>query len=174
MINNNEFLNSHEKVITDRFSFKPGACDPNGSCIGECHGLQVSNAMPDNCISLASARLYIEQLDFQYIVNKMCSPTYPLQQWTLPDALHCAKLYKNYLFLLKKHLPNSLVPSRAIDEFWHNHILHTKNYVQDCLTIFGHYLHHEPAAVDEDGQRFVKDYLQTKQFYLAEFGVPLD
>lgn len=174
MINSNELLNSCGEMITDRFSFKPGACNPNGLCSGDCSGLQVSSTMSNNPISLVSARLYIERLDFQYIVNKMCSPTYPLQQWTVSDALHCAKLYKNYLFLLKKHLPDFLVPSRAMDEFWHNHILHTKNYVQDCLAIFGHYLHHEPAAAGEDSQRFIQGYSKTKQFYLAEFGVPLN
>ena len=181
MINSNELSNSHGKITLDRFStssqFKLlSPCDPNGPCTGECGhgGLQALDPMPNDHVSLVSARFYIEQLDFQYIVTKMCSPTYPLQRWTVPDALHCAKLYKNYLFLLKKYLPDNLVPGRAIDEFWHNHILHTKNYFQDCHAIFGHYLHHEPAVAGEDSQRFVQGYLKTKQFYLVESGVSLD
>ena len=174
MLNSNEFLNFHQKIPPDRFSFKQGDCKPGGDCTGTCSGIQGAGTLLNSHVNLTSAQLYIEQLDFQYIVNKMCSPTYPLQQWTVPDAIHCASLYKNYLFLLKKYLSDFLVPSRAIDEFWHNHILHTKNYVQDCLAIFGHYLHHEPAAIDEEGQQFVKGYLKTKQFYFAEFGVSLD
>jgi hypothetical protein len=125
-------------------------------------------------ISLQAARLYIEQLDLNYIIEAMCSPSYALPRWTVSDATRCLRLYKNFLFLQKKHLPESLVPSRQIDEFWHNHILYTKNYLHDCLNIFGHYLHHQPASPNEDSQYLVQHYLKTKAFYFAEFGESLD
>ncbi|MDX1900437.1 MAG: hypothetical protein SFW66_00360 [Gammaproteobacteria bacterium] len=125
-------------------------------------------------VSIEDARLYIDQLDLHYIVASMCSHDYPLPRWEMQDALRCLTLYKNFLLLQKKHLPETLVPTREIDEFWHNHILYTKNYFQDCLNIFGHYLHHEPVSPDEDSQQLVSDYLKTKQFYLDEFGEPLD
>src|SRR5690242_17996976 len=95
------------------------------------------------------ALLYIKQLNLTYIVDTMCSNAYPLPRWERADALHCLKLYKNFLWLQKKNLPEPLVPSREIDEFWHNHILHTKHYFQDCFNIFGHYLHHAPASSEE-------------------------
>lgn len=103
----------------------------------------------------------------------MCSPAYPLPQWTLADATHCAQLYKNFLFLKKKHSHLSLVPTREIDEFWHNHILHTKNYWHDCMQIFGYYFHHEPASPNDNTQQLIDDYLITKQLYLEEFKTPL-
>lgn len=130
--------------------------------------------MNHSVISLEAARTYIMQLDFGYIIEAMSSMQYPLPRWTRVDAEHCAKLYKNFLILQKKHLSESLVPTREIDEFWHNHILYTKHYSQDCLHIFGHYLHHEPAAPNDNNHELVNAYLKTKQFYLAEFGVPLD
>ena len=125
-------------------------------------------------VSLEAARSCIEQLDLNYIVKAMCSQNYPLPRWEMPEAAHCLKLYKNFLLLQKKHSPDMLVPSREIDEFWHNHILYTKNYFQDCLNIFGHYLHHEPVSPNEDSQQLINDYLKTKQFYLDEFGIPLE
>lgn len=125
-------------------------------------------------ISDDAARLYIEQLDLSYLVETMCAPTYPLPRWTISDATQCVALYKNFLLLQKKHLPESLVPTRQIDECWHNHILHTKNYVHDCLQIFGHYLHHEPASPNENPNKLVQDYIKTKQYYLNEFNQPLE
>lgn len=125
-------------------------------------------------VELETARQYIEALDLQYIIDAMCAASYPLPRWTLQDAKRCAQLYKNFLMLQKKHHPEPLVPTRQIDEFWHNHILYTQRYTQDCLAIFGHYLHHEPALPDENPGKLVNSYLKTKQYYLKEFKQPLD
>lgn len=124
-------------------------------------------------MNLEITRQHIQQLDLSYIVKTMCSENYTLPRWTLPDAAHCCELYKNFLFLNKKHPGKSLVPTREIDEFWHNHILHTQKYVNDCLQIFGHYFHHQPASPDEDPAHLVQGFLMTKEYYLAEFNQPL-
>ncbi len=34
--------------------------------------------------------------------------------------------------------------SPEIDLFWHEHILDTKKYKQDCEMVFGRFLHHVP------------------------------
>lgn len=125
-------------------------------------------------INLENSRSYIDKLDLHYIVESMCSQKYSMPRWEMQDAIHCLKLYKNFLFLQKKHFPEKLVPSREIDEFWHNHILYTRNYLQDCLNIFGHYLHHEPVSSNEDSQQLINDYLKTKQYYFDEFGTTLE
>ncbi len=125
-------------------------------------------------LSLASARAYIDALDLEYIVEFMCADRYPLPRWCLSDARHCCQLYKNFLILLKKYHPEFLVPTREIDEFWHNHILYTKNYTHDSFAIFGYYLHHDPAMPGEDPQYLVDGYLKTKRFYLETFGQPLE
>jgi hypothetical protein len=130
-------------------------------------------ALDSRVISAEDARRYIAQLDLSYIVDAMCSPQYPLPRWTRSDASHCCKLYKNFLYLFKKHLPISLVPTREIDEFWHNHILYTQNYFRDCANIFGHYLHHEPASPVDNPQKLSHDFQMTKQLYFEEFNQPL-
>lgn len=124
--------------------------------------------------TLEEARAYIAQLDLDYIVKSMCAPTYPLPRWTEENAKRCAQLYKNFLFLHKKHAGQALVPSRHIDEFWHNHILHTQQYTKDCQAIFGHYLHHDPALPDESTDHLIDNYLKTKAYYLEEFKQPLE
>ena len=125
-------------------------------------------------VNLTTARNYLAKLDLHYIIEYMCAEYYPLPRWNLADATHCCQLYKNFLLLVKKHYPEFLVPTREIDEFWHNHILYTKNYFRDSLAIFGHYLHHDPASPHDDPQHLVQGYLKTKQYYLAEFQQPLE
>lgn len=126
-----------------------------------------------NLLSLEEARAYLQQLDLSYIVEAMCAPQYPLPRWTEAEAKRCCQLYKNFLFLHKKHPDSVLVPTREIDEFWHNHILYTQQYFHDCTQIFGHYLHHTPASPTEDTAQLIDDFKLTKQFYFDEFKHPL-
>ncbi len=126
-----------------------------------------------NQVSLEDARHYLDQLDLQYLIDAMCAPQYPLPRWTPEAAMACVALYKQFLWLQKKHFPSSLVPTREIDECWHNHILHTKQYLHDCMQIFGFYLHHQPLLPNEDTQQLRDDFLKTKQLYLEEFNQPL-
>lgn len=123
-------------------------------------------------ISLEHARAYLAQLDLSYIVKAMCSPSYALPQWVEAEARHCERLYKNFLLLSKMHAGEPLVPTRQIDEFWHNHILYTQQYTEDCLQIFGHYFHHAPASEGE-GPSLVQQFIKTKQYYLEAFGEEL-
>lgn len=46
-----------------------------------------------------------------------------------------------------------LSPNKAADQAWHCHILHTEKYVDDCMKIFGYFLHHRPhdPAVHANG-----------------------
>jgi hypothetical protein len=126
-----------------------------------------------SAVELEEAESYIAQLDLTYIVKAMCAPDYPMPRWTLEDAEHSLVLYKNFLMLLKEYPREGLVPTREIDEFWHNHILYTKNYHRDCLHIFGHYLHHEPASPADNPEKLIDAYLKTKQYYLEKFKHPL-
>ena len=128
--------------------------------------------MTDTSINVAPsferAYAYIEQLDLTYLVDAMCAESYPLPRWTKTDALKCVRLYKNFLLLFKMHPKENLVPTREIDECWHNHILYTKQYHSDCAQIFGHYLH-QPALPTDDHSILVNDFLSTQQLYFAMF-----
>ncbi len=110
-----------------------------------------------------AARVYIRQRIESWLhYRSRCAAiaSSPLPRWTYSDAEYCCQLYKNFLLLIKKHLPTLLVPTREIDEFWHNHILYTRNYLQDCKHIFGHYLHHEPASPDEEPEKLIEGFLR--------------
>lgn len=53
--------------------------------------------------------------------------------------------YKKFLFLHKLYPEYNIIPGQLIDEVWHNHILQSKQYFEDCNKLFGAYFYHEPA-----------------------------
>src|SRR5215207_2821612 len=84
---------------------------------------------------------YIEAIDFRPIIDKLSMQ----MGWSRDHALEICDMYRKFLFLKKKYGHEySLPPSEDIDEFWHMHILDTKNYRKDCEAIFGYYLDHYP------------------------------
>lgn len=118
--------------------------------------------------SLQTKKHYLSQLDLSYICAQMCAPAYPLPRWQPELAKHCELLYKRFLWLHIKYPQTHLVPTRDIDEFWHNHILHTQSYTRDCNALFGHYLHHNPSDGSEQ-QTLLEGFLLTKRYYQDEF-----
>lgn len=55
--------------------------------------------------------------------------------------------YKAFLAFRLEHSEADPKPECDVDEVWHRHILHTRQYEQDCLNIFGHHLHHTPELL---------------------------
>ncbi len=120
--------------------------------------------------SRALVKKLLATLDLSYVVKKMVADDYPLPRWSHQDAKYLLTLYKRFLWLCYKYPSESLVPSKDIDEFWHNHILHTREYTRDCQLIFGHYLHHSPSEPGKAGEEQLQNYARTKELYLREFG----
>lgn len=83
--------------------------------------------------------------------------------------------YRKFLALHLAHPGEEIVPCRIVDEFWHQHILDTRAYHDDCDAIFGSYLHHFPYfGMRGDGDaRALKDaYAHTIERYREAFGDP--
>lgn len=55
-------------------------------------------------------------------------------------------LYKSFLWLKMNYPHLALSPTDIIDSFWHEHILDTQKYFNDCNLLFGRYLHHTPSS----------------------------
>ena len=83
--------------------------------------------------------------------------------------------YRKFLAL---HLANAgvdIVPCKLVDEFWHQHILDTRAYHEDCDAIFGEYLHHFPyfgMRGEDDAQALQDAYADTLGRYRTAFGEP--
>ena len=64
--------------------------------------------------------------------------------WTLEQAFRAIGRYKTFLFISYLYPQTLLVPTPEIDRVWHVHILHTRQYRQDCQMLFGRFIDHEP------------------------------
>ncbi|WP_377477527.1 MAG: hypothetical protein P2A85_03385 [Microcoleus anatoxicus] len=56
-------------------------------------------------------------------------------------------VYRQYMYLcaIKPRMSLS-VPSNEVDEFWHCHIIHTREYQDFCNEIAGYFIHHAPHS----------------------------
>ncbi len=98
-------------------------------------------------------------------------------KWTA-DMTELGELeYKRYLTLIKVHPHRSIVPSRIMDGFWHQHILDTKAYRDDCQKVFGYFVDHFPyfgIHGEEDKLELMEAFEETKTIYRERFGCALD
>lgn len=113
---------------------------------------------------------FIQLHDFNSVIESL---RYSLH-WSDHEINAALQQYKNFLFLKWKYGSHyQLPPSVDIDEVWHAHILHTKDYDQFCKHIFGTFLHHHPSEERDKHARHQMQILfdqQTQTLYQKEFG----
>src|SRR5690349_13523686 len=75
--------------------------------------------------------------------------------WSSEKAQRVENSYRRFLYALAHKKENDLLspPSQEVDDFWHQHILDTRKYREDCNTVFGHYIDHTPRLLPEDQRR---------------------
>lgn len=81
--------------------------------------------------------------------------------------------YKRFLILKRTYPEAEIVPNQFIDAFWHQHILDTQKYQNDCKEIFGYFLHHYPyfgMNGKEDYKNLMDAFEETKILYWETFG----
>ncbi|GAA4340890.1 glycine-rich domain-containing protein [Flaviaesturariibacter amylovorans] len=115
----------------------------------------------------------IDQLDFSMIKMKLQDKEEG-QGWTKKQCEDAEIEYKRFLSL-KRTYPNlEVVPNKAIDMFWHQHILDTAKYADDCESIFGYFLHHYPyfgMNGEQDAENLNTAFEETKVLYRKHFGI---
>ena len=91
---------------------------------------------------VAAALERIGQIDLSKIGKKLHydDPVY----WSYERIAEAEIAYRRFLALNLLYPGETLAVNRIIDEYWHNHILDTLKYAQDCDLIFGSFLHHYP------------------------------
>lgn len=81
--------------------------------------------------------------------------------------------YRRFLYLMKKFPNDQSAPLFDVDIFWHYHILDTLKYMEDCDTVFGHYLHHFPylgLRGEDDEEQHQLAGQRMKEIYEETFG----
>jgi len=117
----------------------------------------------------------IQDLDFDPIKVKLMDKEEGLG-WSLDKCDEAEKQYKRFLYLGTKLLDSPLVPIGDVDKFWHQHILDTRKYADDCNKVFGYFLHHFPyfgLRGEEDAADLKRSAEETSKIFESEFGESL-
>lgn len=81
----------------------------------------------------------LEQLDLKPIIFKLVKDPDSGIPWSEHKARLVEIEYRQYLFLFGKYGRNpqlAVAPNKRVDMFWHQHILDTEKYQQDCELLF--------------------------------------
>ncbi|MBK8726680.1 MAG: glycine-rich domain-containing protein-like [Holophagaceae bacterium] len=81
--------------------------------------------------------------------------------------------YLKYLCMLYVYPKESIVPTKDIDLFWHQHILDTRAYEKDCKRVFNYFVHHFPyfgMRDEKDALDLLDSFEKTKTIYANLFG----
>jgi hypothetical protein len=84
----------------------------------------------------------IRQVDLSQVRNYLMAR----KNWTEARALNAIEGYYQFLYLTGTF--HKVRPPKDIDEVWHRHILHTEQYAEDCLNLFGRFIHHQPFPIE--------------------------
>ena len=110
---------------------------------------------------LTRIRHMIDAADLTNVLNRLVR----VEGWPVKAAKTGIALYRNFLYLVAKY-PNMLLPpSQEMDEVWHAHILHTRDYRNFCQNTFGRYIDHDPSDHKLDAP-----FENMQRLYKAEFG----
>lgn len=91
------------------------------------------------------------------------------EELSLEDLEISEKLYRTFLLLHYYHPNQKLIPTNEVDVFWHNHILNSKKYFDDCNELFGTYLHHTPMQIENLTKTVKNDFDNTLKLMKGYF-----
>lgn len=148
-----------------------GPCHSDANCI---HSIVDESAqktvVPQEKGSIVSK---LENLDLSIIKLKLMQPKPEGYGWSETQARSAETWYKRYLFLISTDTSFPFVPNAVIDAFWHQHILDTKKYENDCLELFGRFVHHYPYyGLNGDSSERDESFDETNRMYIKYFGEP--
>lgn len=130
------------------------------------------SAVPLLSQSFDSSMEDINALDLSMIKLKL-RDTEEGPGWTAEKCDAVELDYKRFLALKRAYPDVEIVPNREVDLFWHQHILDTEKYAQDCESLFGTFLHHYPyfgMQGEEDYARLCAAFSGTQVLYEHHFG----
>src|SRR3989344_40773 len=129
-------------------------------------------AVPPSVAEVAAFERKLAALDLEPIKVKLMDQREGLG-WALEQCDVMEKHYKHFLLLKFKYPQRRIVPTKAVDQFWHQHILDTMKYAEDCSVLFGYFLHHFPyfgMRSEEDAANLEVAFHETMQTFQNEFG----
>jgi hypothetical protein len=115
----------------------------------------------------------IAALNLEPIKNKLMDPESG-EGWSRAKTEAMDLEYRRFLHLMHAFPNQPASPTKAVDTFWHYHILDTQKYAADCDLVYGCFMHHNPYGDEQSAAEGVQaggpsvDLMQ--QLYEATFG----
>jgi len=102
--------------------------------------------------------------------NKPGHPTWVAEARELleADSLLAVEEYRRFIGLLISEA-GPLTPSKLLDEFWHQHVLDSRNYASFCSRTAGRFLHHIPNY-EKPHEYHDPAFRRTHDLYRKRFG----
>ena len=117
--------------------------------------------------------LGVASIDLDPIKFKLMNSTEGIN-WSREKADRVEIEYRQFLELCLVYCDQVIVPSKCVDIFWHNHILDTKKYADDCDAVFGYFLHHFPYLGTRgaaDKAALTQQFEKSKLLLQTRFGI---
>lgn len=127
-------------------------------------------------MSVEEAMRRADAIDLEPVIFKLVTPDPGDTPLSLKEADRRAGLYRQYMALNLMYPHEPIVPTREIDSMWHQHILDTRKYAEDCEQLYGFFLHHFPyfgLRGVEDEKNWVNQGQITYELFLKHFGINL-
>jgi hypothetical protein len=118
----------------------------------------------------------IDGLDLEPVVFKLTHPEPGGTGMTLVEADQLIAAYRGFLKLCAWYPDLSFVPSKAVDQVWHAHILDTAKYADDTRAVFGRVLDHFPylgMRGADDEAAWQDAFARTRDMFQRHFGCGL-
>lgn len=118
----------------------------------------------DSTVAISSRRSMLAY-EFDPLIHRMVDK----HGWTEEDAHGTFEDMKRFLFLAAE-TGKPVVPTKKIDEIWHDFILFTEDYEEFCLVHAGRFLHHRPRRRDDPANNGSLSRDKTIELAHATFG----
>jgi len=110
----------------------------------------------------------LPDFDLSFVTEQLSSyPEYA--DWDESRFAEAEMEYRRFLALCRSYPDRLIGLSIDADHIWHQHVLNTRRYVDDCNNYFGAYFHHSPVVDEVD---HLESQRQTEALYLEVFGEP--
>lgn len=134
-----------------------------------------SETLPDSDILFPSRRIVGEAWtnpeaalhDYVFLRDRVMDE----YAWDMERAEATIVEYLRFMEMLAESPRMELIASTDVDLVWHEHIMDTTNYANDCITLFGQFLHHRRARTLAERKAIAGSYEKTKEHYAKRYNV---
>jgi len=107
----------------------------------------------------------LAKLDLRRVMEKLAMES----NMSKEDLAVAEDLYRKFLTLKAKNPQIEMAPPVIVDRVWDLHVMFTRDYYNDCMMLFGEFLHHTPH-VESDDFDVEPLFANTRNLFKQQYG----